>query len=359
VVTCTTDEPPLLVTQVGSVGRIQLNRPKALNSLTLEMVQRMADALDAFEASSQIASVLVTGAGGRALAAGGDIRALFESGKAGTPLAEDFWRNEYRLNARISRFTKPYIAVMDGITMGGGVGIAVHSRFRIVTERTRFAMPETGIGYFPDVGASWFLPRSPRKLGTYLGLTGSQIGAGDVLAAHLADFFVPSDSIEALATKLAEAPQDASWNHIAWICRQLAEPNPSPAIFGRHSNEIARCFQFDTIEQILDALSADATEFALQTGKVLLSKSPTSLKLTLRLLQLGRAASRLEECLEREFVGSLNILAGADFYEGVRAVLIDRDSVAQWKPSRLDEVTDESVDMYLTAPPALVPVFAR
>lgn len=351
------DEPQLLVERSGSIGRIRLNRPRALNSLTLDMVRRTNEALDSFEEDPDVAVILVTGEGERGLAAGGDIRAIYESGRAGTSLAESFWREEYRLNARIARFPKPYVAVMDGITMGGGVGISAHGSHRIVTERTRLAMPETGIGYFPDVGASWLLTRGAGELGTYLGLTGHHIGAADAIATRLADFFVPADRLAGLADALTAIPADASTERVTQICHQFSEPAPPPLLY-LHREMIDRTFAFDTVEEIMSSLAALTSEFASKARDVLLAKSPTSLKLTLRLLRLGRASESLEDCLEREFISSLNMLRSQDFFVGVRAAVIDKDRQPRWSPATLDEVDDEAVERHLRAGASHTPVFA-
>lgn len=351
------DEPQLIVGRTGAIGRLRLNRPKALNSLTLDMVRAMQAALDAFGDDPGVAAVLVTGEGERGLCAGGDIRAIYESGRAGTDLAATFWREEYRLDAAISHFPKPYVVAIDGITMGGGVGIAAHGSHRIVTERTRLAMPETGIGYFPDVGASWLLPRAPGELGTCLGLTGEPIGAGDAIAAGLADVFVPSGDLAALTDALSTLPASSGPEAIGQVLQRFSRP-PPPPLLAAERPAIDRLFAFDTVEAIIAALDAEATEFAGRTRDILLSKSPTSLKLALRLLRLGRASASLEECLEREFVGSVRMLASHDFYEGIRAAVIDKDRNPQWSPDSLASVSDEVVDAFLARPPSLPPLFA-
>jgi enoyl-CoA hydratase len=345
---------PVLIERAGSLGRIRLNRPKALNSLTLDMVRSISAALDDFEGDPHVAAVLITGEGERGLCAGGDIRALYDSGRAGTTLAETFWREEYVLNARIKNFPKPYIAVMDGITMGGGVGLSAHGSHRIVTERTRLAMPETGIGFFPDVGGTWLLGRSPGEIGTYLGLTGEQIGASDAIYAGLADVFVPTSALAGLVDALETLPTGAGGDRVKKILEPFALPvEPTPIQEKRA--EIDRAFAADEIETILASLGQSDTEFAGKTRATLLSKSPTSLKLTLRLIRLARASSGLEDCLEREFAAGRKMFTGRDFYEGVRAAVIDKDRNPRWSPARLDEISDRDVDAYLTAAPE--PVF--
>lgn len=353
-------EPQTLIERQGALGRIRLNRPKALNSLTLQMVRDMEAALDRFERDPDVAAILVTGEGERGLCAGGDIRAIHDAGMAGSDLPETFWREEYRLNARIGRYPKPYIAIMDGIVMGGGVGISVYGSHRIVTERTRLAMPEAGIGFFPDVGASWFLTRPDKtghenELGTYIGLTGEPLGAADAILAGLADVFVRSDRLKDLAIALADLPSAPSAEAVSAVIRDFSETPPA-GTFKQHQQAIDRLFAFDSIEDILRALAADGGDFAERVRTILAAKSPLSLTVTLRLLRLGRKAARLEDCLEREFAATAAVLRSKDFYEGVRAAVIDKDRNPQWRPSRLDAVTDAQVAAYFQ--PFAHPLFA-
>lgn len=341
-------EPEVLINRLGAIGRIRLNRPRALNSLTLDMVRSIAAALDAFERDKDIALVLLTGEGERGLCAGGDIKALFDSGLAGTALAQQFWREEYRLNARISHFPKPYVAVLDGITMGGGVGLSAHGSHRIVTGRTRLAMPETGIGFFPDVGGSWLLSRGPGELGTYLGLTGDHIGASDAIAASLADVFVPETALLALFSALAKAEPGRGAEQISDIIDAFGQPAPEPRLLPQQAL-IDQAFSFDTVEEIMAALVVQGGAFASMTVATLATKSPTSLKLSLALMRHGRASHTLEQCLERELAAAMNVLNGRDFYEGVRAAVIDKDRQPIWSPSRLADVDKAMIDLYLAS----------
>lgn len=346
-------ESQTIVERTGSLGRIRLDRPKALNSLTLTMVRDIEHALDAFEADPRVAAILITGEGERGLCAGGDIRMIYEGGRAGTDAPATFWREEYRLNARIARLGKPYVAVMDGIVMGGGVGVSVYGSHRIVTERTRLAMPETGIGFFPDVGASWFLTRQEGELGTYAALTGAQLSAGDAIAFGLADAFVASGELAALIEALAALPAGATGRDVSQAI--AAHDAPAPATVAARRPDIDRLFAFDTVEEILQALRQDGSPFATETLAVLQTKSPLSLKVTLRLLRLGRAATSLETCLENEFAATEAVLRSHDFYEGVRAAVIDKDRNPQWRPARLAEVTDEDVAAFFR--PSSKPLF--
>ncbi|MGC5777896.1 enoyl-CoA hydratase/isomerase family protein [Methylobacterium sp. NFXW15] len=337
----------VIVEVEGALGRIRLNRPKALNALNHTMVGLIDTALDRFSSDPAIAAVLLTGEGERAFCAGGDLRSLYEDG---TAVAEDFWRDEYRLDSRISRFEKPFVAVMDGITMGGGVGLSGHAAHRVVTERSRVAMPETGIGYLPDVGGTWLLPRAPGELGTYLGLTGAQIGAADAILCGMADVFVPSASLPDLIAVLASGEEvDAALTRFA--------QNPGEAPLEAHRAVIDRCFAFDMMDEIVSALDADGSGFAAETKEVLLTKAPTSLVLTLCLLRLGRAAPTLEACLEREFHASLAVLEEGDFREGIRAVVIDKDKSPRWNPPRLDQVDPARIARWLET--RAEPVFSK
>lgn len=336
--------PEVIVERQGAIGRIRLNRTRALNSLNVPMIRLIAAALTEFENDPAVAAVLVTGEGERGLCAGGDIRMIYESGRERPAEGAQFWREEFIVNSRISGYRKPYIAIMDGIVMGGGVGISAHGSHRIVTERTRLAMPETGIGYFPDVGATWLLPKAPGEFGTYLGLTGRDIVAADAVHARLADSFVTSQKLEALVTDLARLPATAGSADVdAVIARHSSEAPPTP--LQHHLALIDRCFAFDTVEEILAALAADGSDFAKETLALLNSRSALSMKLTLDLLRAGRRSASLNECLEREYSATLGMLSNDDFYEGVRAAVIDKDRNPKWKVA-LADVTPEMLSRF-------------
>lgn len=349
-----TAAPEVIVERHGTLGRIRLNRPKALNSLTLPMVRNIEAALDGFEADAGIAAVLITGEGDRGFCAGGDIRALAESVRNGDALAATFWREEYCLNARIAHFPKPYVAVMDGITMGGGVGLSAHGANRIVTERTRIAMPETGIGFLPDVGGTWLLSRQATETGTYLALTGEAVGASDAIFIGLADIFIPHEDLPRLIEALAGLPPGATQAAVGAVIAgfgRSVEATPLQA----HVATVTRTMGADDVEAILAALAGDGSPFAAATSQTIAAKSPTSLKLTLRLLRLGRGSPSLETCLEREFAAAVAMTRGPDFYEGVRAAVIDKDRNPRWSPATLAEVDPRIVEGFLA--PALEPVF--
>jgi enoyl-CoA hydratase len=328
--------PEVIVERQGAIGRLRLNRPRALNSLNRTMIRAIAAALTEFERDPEIAAVLVTGEGERGLCAGGDIRMIYESGRERPEEGAQFWREEFIVNSRISAYSKPYIAIMDGIVMGGGVGVSSHGSHRIVTERTRFAMPETGIGYFTDVGATWLLPRAPGEFGTYLGLTGRDIGAAAVIHARLADSFVPSERIGELIASLSAS---ATADDVSAAIRAVSSEPPASALLD-HLSVIDRCFAFDAVEEILAALEKDGSDFAGETLELLKTRSAISLKLTLSLLRAGRASATLNECLEREYAATLAMLSNPDFYEGVRAAVIDKDRNPKWSVG-LSEATPE------------------
>ena len=337
-----TETSDILTGTEGALGRIRLNRPKAINALTLPMIQHFQHALDQFENDPAIAAVLVSGEGERGLCAGGDIRALYDHGRTG--FGDEFFAHEYRMNAHIAAYKKPYIAIMDGITMGGGVGISSHGAIRIVTERTKLAMPETGIGFFPDVGGTWLLGQAPGELGTFLGLTGEGFGGADAIYVGLADHYVESANIPALIARLAELPACADTESVRAVVEGFTLQVTPP--LAAHRTDIDTAFAFDTVEEIVAALDEAGTTFAKETLGVLARKSPTSMKVTLRLLRLGRHAKSLQECLQREFDASHAVLDSAEFYEGVRAAVVDKDRNPKWNPATLQEVTPALVDSY-------------
>nr|WP_142592813.1 enoyl-CoA hydratase/isomerase family protein [Pseudorhizobium endolithicum] len=336
----------VILDRAGSAAVIRLNRPKALNSINLPMVRTIHTALAQYLDDPAVGAVILQGEGERGLCAGGDIRVLYDMGKAGDPEATRFWREEFPLNYAISHYRKPYIALMDGITMGGGVGLSSHGRHRIVTERTRLAMPETGIGYFPDVGATWLLPKAPGEVGTWIGLTGGEMDAADAIHAGLADALVPSERLSELVEAIGALEADAGDEAVGKVISRFAV-RPGASKLQANQATIDRCFGFDRVEDILEALAREEGEFAAAARETMLKRSPTSLKLTLRLLRAGRESSGLVECLEREFGAGVEILRNHDFYEGVRAAIIDKDRNPQWSPATLDEVTAESIDRYL------------
>lgn len=348
------DTSETIIRTAGSVGRITLNRPQALNALTLNMVEAMTKALLAWRDDPTVRAVVVDGTGEKGFCAGGDIRMLHDSGKAGDDQAETFWREEYKLNQLIKRYPKPYVALIDGITMGGGVGISVHGSHRVAGDRTMMAMPETGIGFFPDVGGTYFLPRLPGAIGMWLGLTGARLKSADTLAVGIATHFVPSDRTADLIAALEAAELDDAGGAVeATIAAFEGDPGDAPIASQRA--DIDRLFAGDSVADILEALKTDGSEWASKQLSTLANKSPTSLKLTFRALTEG-ASLEFEDALRRELGLSVAGLAeGSDFYEGVRAVIIDKDNAPAWRPAMLTDVTDESIDA-LFAPDRTRPI---
>lgn len=330
------DTPDTVLCAVeGRTGVITLNRPRALNALTHPMVLRITEALTGWEQDPGVEQVLIRGAGERGLCAGGDIRAIHDDAKAGTRASVAFWRDEYRLNAYIARYPKPYVALMDGIVMGGGVGVSAHGGVRVVTERSRVAMPETGIGFVPDVGGTHLLARAPGLLGTHLALTGTAVGAADALLCGLADHFVPADRLPALTAELAGAPAGEV------LARYAAEPGPG--VLAEARGWIDHCYAAATVEEIVDRLFGYGDPEAKQAAETILAKSPTALKVTLEAVRRAAALGALEPVLEQEFRVSCNALTSPDLVEGIRAQVVDKDRTPRWSPATLGEVTEQDV----------------
>jgi enoyl-CoA hydratase len=338
-------EPDLIARREGFAGIIRLNRPKAINAVTLEMFRDVDKALDQFEADPEVAVIVLEGAGERGLCAGGDIRALWEDSKVSGDLGKVLWREEYILNARIKKFPKPYVAFMDGIVMGGGVGLSAHSSHRVVTERTKLAMPEVGLGFFPDVGGTFLLSRSPGEIGTYFGLTGQTMNGPDSIYAHFADAVVPSAKLPALREMLTKVRPGTMSNEIRTLIDGFAIGEKSGPVAAKQS-QIDSWFTHDRMEDIVAALKQDGSELAQATLKTLGEKSPRGMVVTLKLLRLARQASTLEQCLVREYRAALEVFRSDDFREGVRAAVIDKDRSPKWSPPRIEDVTPEMVAPY-------------
>ncbi len=323
------------ITTDGRLGRILLDRPAALNALDLGMIRALQVALDGFAARPRVHAVAIAGAGGRAFCAGGDIRAIRAHAMAGEMNAvRDFFAEEYTLNAAIAACPVPYIALIDGICMGGGIGVSVHGDIRVATEAATFAMPETAIGFFPDIGASYFLPRLPGALGFYLGLTGSRVVGADAVHAGLATHFVPREGLAALEADLARDGATAIATHAA--------PLP-PFTLAPHRDAIDRCFGGGSVPAILAALEAEGTEWARTTLATLRAMSPASLLWSHRLITEGAARS-LRACLDAELALSLRVTRHADFAEGVRAMVVDKDRKPAWVHPRVEDVPGEEID---------------
>jgi enoyl-CoA hydratase len=335
----------ILFERRGAAGIVTLNRPKALNAVTHAMLLALRTQLTRWADDPAVTRVVITATEGRAFSAGGDIRALYDLGKAGRhDEALQFWRDEYPLNAAIKNYRKPYVALIDGIAMGGGVGVSVHGSHRVAGDRFSFAMPEVGIGFFPDVGATWFLPRMPGALGTYCALTGERFGLGDGVAGGIATHRVPSERFPQLLERLvATVSVDA-------VLSTFNEPVTEQTIAARRA-AIDRLFAGDMVENILAGLdreggsgSADA-EWAQKTAAVIRSKSPLSLKLALAQVRRGNSWD-FETCMRMEFRIVSRVIHGHDFYEGVRAVIVDKDNNPRWRPATLPDVGEAEVERH-------------
>jgi enoyl-CoA hydratase len=336
-----TDEPEILFERRGHAGLITLNRPKALNALTLAMVREMHPQLAEWVRDPQIAHVVIRAGGEKAFCAGGDIRQLHDWGKAGDRRIRDFYREEYRLNTFIKRYPKPYVALIDGIVMGGGVGVSVHGSLRAAGERIAFAMPETGIGLFPDVGGTYFLPRLPGMLGTYLALTGARLRLADAHWAGIVTHALDPGRFGEMVEVLAEAEDiDAAIS--------AAAVNPGPPSLPEFMPVIDRCFSAGTVEEVVERLDAESgthAEWAREAAATIGGKSPTSLKIALRQMRLG-ATLDFEDCMRAEFRIVNRVVGGTEFYEGVRAVIVDKDNRPRWQPAKLTDVSDADIDAY-------------
>ncbi|XP_028405293.1 3-hydroxyisobutyryl-CoA hydrolase, mitochondrial-like [Dendronephthya gigantea] len=336
----------------GSVGLITLNRPKALNSLDLGMVRKIHPALMDWERDENIGAIVIKGAGDKAFCAGGDVRAVAEEGISGTggTLRRDFFKEEYQLNNAIGTLKTPYVALIDGITMGGGVGLSVHGHFRVGTERTLFAMPETAIGFFPDVGGSFFLPKLQGELGTFLALTGERLRGYDVHHAGVATHYVSSDKISELEESMLAMERPTLKTILEMIenitKRQSVSKITTDFSLSPYLEIINRCFAKESMEDILYELEKEGTDWAMSKIDTINSMSPTSLKVTLKHVREGAKLRTLFECLIMEYRLSQRFMNDKDFYEGIRAVLIDKDQQPKWNPSTLRAVTTEKVDSY-------------
>lgn len=335
----------LIVRREGAAGIIRLNRPKAINAMTLEMSRGIDAALDRFESDSAVAVVILEGAGERGLCAGGDIRGLYESSKAGGDLGKIFWRQEYVMNARIAKYLKPYVAFMDGLVMGGGVGLSGHARHRVVTEKTKLAMPEVGLGFFPDVGGTWLLSRSPGEIGTFFGLTGQAMNGPDAIFARFADAVVLSGQLPALREALTAVRPGVTSTDVDALIAGFATGERAGPVAAMQAS-ISRWFAHDRMEDIFESLGRDDSDFAQSARKVLDEKSPRGMVVTLKLLRLARASSSLEQCLVREYRAALEVFRSDDFREGVRAAVMDKDRNPRWSPPRIENVTGEMLAPY-------------
>jgi enoyl-CoA hydratase/carnithine racemase len=335
----------ILFERRGVAGIVMLNRPHALNAVTHSMVRTLAHRLAEWENDPAVDRVIVIASGGRAFSAGGDLQALYDLGRAQRYDEElEFFRDEYALNAQIKRFRKPYVALIDGIVMGGGVGISVHGSHRVAGDKYRFAMPEVGIGFFPDIGATWFLPRMPGEAGTYCALTGERLDAADAVTAGIATHRVQSSRLPDLLAALCTAVA------VDAVLGAFAEPaGAGPVAAGREA--IDRLFAPNRVKDIVSLLRAEAggkgpnAAFAFAAAESIAKKSPLSLKITLAQMRRGRRLD-FAECMRTEFRIVSRIARGHDFYEGIRAVIVDKDQTPCWQPPSLELVTAEEIERH-------------
>lgn len=331
----------------GGVGYITLNRPDALHALNLDMCETIFAALRVWAFDPSVHIVMIDHAeGSRGFCAGGDIAMLRNSGMSDGKEARAFFAEEYRMNAAIKAFPKPYLALMDGVTMGGGVGLSVHGSHRIATERTLFAMPETGIGLFPDVGGGWFLPRLQGELGTWLALTGARLKGADVAAARVATHFLPSELIPNLKAQIVEADFSAgAAEMLGEILARLTHAVPVGS-FEEHTSAIDGCFAHDRGEDIISALETNGSEWALKQVETIRSKSPETVKVALRQVREGSRCETFEDNMRMEYRIGWRKVQSPDFIEGVRAVIVDKDHSPKWAPATLEDVSDADVDRF-------------
>jgi enoyl-CoA hydratase len=332
----------VMVRALRSLRRLTLNRPQALNAITLGMAVTMTRLLRSWADDPTVGAILLDGAGGRAFCAGGDIRALYDAAKSGDPLPAEFWATEYRLNVMIAHYPKPVIAVMDGAVMGGGVGLSINASHRIVTERSAVAMPEVGIGFFPDVGVSYALARAPGLVGSHLALTGARAGAADAIFSGLADVHMTTEKLAGLPAALADCRTAAEVT--AQLANHITPPGPGRLAAARQW--IDRCYGGNVVEDIVARLQLCDADAAAAAVAAIGAASPTSLKITLRNMREALSFDGVERSFQQDYRIALACIAGHDFIEGIRATIIDKDRNAAWRPEQLAEVTPEIVDRH-------------
>jgi len=343
------DFDEVLFAKRSGIGFITLNRPKALNSLTATMAAAIRDQLTSWNRDRDITAVVVTGAGEKAFCAGGDVVRVVQSYKDGTDEWQSFFHDEYQMNVAIAEFSKPYISFVDGIAMGGGVGVSIPGDFWVASEKTLFAMPETALGLFPDVGGSWFLPRLGGEMGMFLALTGARMKAPDLYAVGIASHHIPSDSTErAIDALMAAEIRDN--DDVAAVLNQF-HVDPDTAPLAMVMDKIDDHFDYDTVEAITESLSQDPDEWCQKQVSIMARHSPTSMKLTLQQLRRGQALDSFREVMTMEYRMVNRVAAGHDFAEGVRAILIDKDNSPQWQPKHLDEISDADIEAYFAPMP--------
>jgi len=332
-------------TCVNHIGLVTLNRPQALNALTLPMILALREQLQTWNEDGSIHAIVICSAGGKAFCAGGDVRWLYEAGRNHDPQQLSFFEHEYQLNQFIHQLSKPYIALMDGVTMGGGVGVSLHGSHPVASERFVFAMPETGIGFFPDIGASYLLSRCPDHFGTYLGLTGNRISAADAHHLGLVKHLISSEHFPEVMAHLIEADLSQQAHQRVDVCLQRFAMPMVVDMAVSQQLLVNSCFNHNKMESILAALHESDDEWYVHTRQILALKSPLSLKITLSQLLKAKFMT-LEECLKMDFCLVEHFMRDHDFYEGVRALLVDKDKSPHWQPAGLEMVTDAKVNSY-------------
>lgn len=333
-------EAELLVSKTGEVGRLTLNRPQALNALTYDMVLEIEKTLDAWADDPEIAMVVLDGSGERALCAGGDIADLYKTGSSGDfAFGRRFWRDEYRLNAKIARSAKPYVAIMDGVTMGGGVGVSAHGSHRVVTERSKIAMPECGIGLVPDVGGSFVLSNAPGRTGEYLAATGYRMGAADAIFSGFADAYVPGERRAALTEALL-----ASGDPVAINAFGLP---PDAAPLAAIQDKLEQHFDFTTAAECVASLEDEGSDWAEKTARAMRAASPISIAVAHAMIRRLRDVDTIEDALALEYRFTWRSMTDGDFLEGIRALIIDKDKQPKWRIGQLEDVSVDLVESLL------------
>jgi enoyl-CoA hydratase len=334
-----TDESDEVLSRVeDGVGFVTLNRPKAINSLNQGMVDELSAVLADWEQDAAVRAVVLSGAGERGLCAGGDVVAIYHSARADGVAARRFWRDEYLLNGQIGSFPKPYVSLMDGIVMGGGVGVGAHANIRVVTDTSKIAMPEVGIGFIPDVGGAYLLSRAPGSLGLHAALTGAPFSGADAIALGFADHFVPHDKLDTFSQAIVSDGVDAA------LAAQAVEPPPSNLAAQR--DWIDHCYTCDTVADIVAALRGHDAGPANDAANLIATRSPISLSVTLDAVRRAAKLDTLEDVLTQDYRVSCASLRSHDLVEGIRAQLVDKDRNPKWSPASLAEVSAADVDAY-------------
>lgn len=328
----------VLISKENGIGRIRLNRPGAIHALTLNMCEIITGALLDWRNDDSIVAIMIDHAEGRGFCAGGDIAVLANSAKTDCIAADHFFFTEYRMNHLLFVYKKPVVAFINGITMGGGVGISLPARYRVATERTVFAMPETGIGLFPDVGGGWFLPRLPGRVGVYLAVTGGRIDGADCKAIGIATHYVSSDRLDGIKSAIIAAPAQMQ------TILDEADEVPPPSKLAAQREDIDRLFASDRFENIIAALKAEGSEWAQKQLSILATKSPQTIKLALRQLTQGAELKNFADNMRMEYRMACNVIRRPDFIEGVRAVIFEKDNAPKWHPATPEAVTNELLD---------------